>query len=261
MSSTGLTLRGVGASLANRPVLDGVSLHRPAGTLTCVLGPNGAGKTTLLRVIAGLQPFSGEIFWRARQLSDLPARERARTVSYLPQGGTVGWPLPVRSIVSLGRLPHGRTMDRLSGADQSAIAAAMERTDIAALADRPATALSGGERARVLLARALAVEADLLLADEPVASVDPRHQLAIMDTLRQEARGGRIVIAVLHDLALAARYADTVLILRAGRLVGDGAPLDVLTPELAAEVFGISVIRDHRDGRDLVVPWDLEPQP
>jgi iron complex transport system ATP-binding protein len=259
MTQAGLSISGLHASLGERKVLHGLDFDIPAGELLCVLGPNGAGKTTLLRAIMGSQPCQGSIRWGGETLADLPPRARARLVAYLPQGGTVGWPLPVGAVVALGRLPHGRTLDTLSPADRAAIMGAMEKADLLDFASRPATALSGGERARVLLARALAVEAQLLLADEPVASLDPRHQLGIMKALRDEARRGRTVIAVLHDLALAARFADRIALLQDGRLAGLGRPAEVLTPDQLKTVFGISVVREEHGGQTLLVPWDVVP--
>lgn len=239
--------------IGRRQVLEQVRFSRAAGSVTVLVGPNGAGKTSLVRVLAGLLPADGTVRIAGRELATLTARARARTVAVLPQGHPVHWPLPVRDVVALGRFPHSGG-GRLTPADQAAIDRAVEETDIGHLLDRPVTALSGGERARVMLARAVAVEAPLLIADEPVAALDPRHQLAVMALLARRAAGGTTVIAVLHDLALAARFADAILMVADGRLVADGPPETELGDRRLAEVFGITAARVAMGGRNVPVP-------
>jgi iron complex transport system ATP-binding protein len=255
MTGPALQLEQVTASLGGRLVLHAIDWTVPAGCFVCVVGPNGAGKSTLLRAAAGLIPSQGTIRLGGEPLAGLGPSARARRAAYLPQDGGIGWPLPVRDVIALGRMPRGARLGSLSQADVAAVAAAMRRMDVDHLADRPATELSGGERARVLMARALAVEAALLLADEPAAALDPRHQLAIMAELRAEARAGRTVVAVLHDLALAARFADRIAVVADGCLVADGEPAAVLQPGLLDRVFRISAIVETRDGQPLIVPW------
>ncbi len=261
MMGTTLTARAVAARLGGRQVLAGVDLTLSPGSLTAIIGPNGAGKTTLVRVMAGLvTPEAGTVLFGERPLSALSARERARAVAYLPQGGTVAWPLPAADVVALGRVPHGGGPG--TGPIDPAVARAMRATDSEAFAGRAVTTLSGGERARVLLARALAVEAPVLICDEPVAALDPRHQLAVMGVLAAEARKGRAVAVVMHDLALAARYADRVAILAEGRLAAAGTPREVLTPAMLAAVFGGASLREERPDGLLVLPWrPLGPEP
>ena len=218
-----LTAQGLNVKLAGRAVLNDISLSLPSGHLVALVGPNGAGKTTLLRALAGLLPSDGAIHVGGEALSSLSLRERARRFAYLPQGHVVHWPLPARDIVALGRYPHGATDPaRLSPSDSEAVLRAMQATDVVEFADRRVTELSGGERSRVALARVLAVEAPVILADEPTASLDPRHQIDVMKSLRAAADRGVLVIVVTHDLGLAARFADTVLVLREGRLVVAG---------------------------------------
>ena len=197
--------------LAGRVVLSDISLSLSPGHLVALVGPNGAGKTTLLRALAGLVPSDGAIHVGGDALASLSLRERARRFAYLPQGHIVHWPLPARDIVALGRYPHGATDPaRLTPKDIEAVLRAMQAADVIAFSERRVTELSGGERSRVALARVFAVEAPVILADEPTSSLDPRHQIDVMKTLRAAADKGTLVIVVTHDLGLAARFADLV---------------------------------------------------
>ena len=251
-----LAVQGLDVTLAGRTVLADVSLALPAGHLVALVGPNGAGKTTLLRAVAGLVPSTGAVHIRGDALSALPLRERAKRFAYLPQGHVVHWPLPARDIVGLGRFPHGVTDPaQMTGRDIDAVSRAMQAADVVGFADRPVTELSGGERSRVALARALAVEAPVVLADEPVASLDPRHQIDVMQTLRKAADDGVLVIVVTHDLGLAARFADHVMVLSAGRLVVQGAPSAALSEQVMRDVFRISAYRAEYRGEAVIVPW------
>jgi iron complex transport system ATP-binding protein len=251
-----LVTEHVRAALGGRAVLHDVSLSLRRRQLVALLGPNGAGKTTLLRALAGLIPAAGDIRIGDDRVADLSVRERARRFAYLPQGHVVHWPLPVRDIVALGRYPHGATDPaRLSAQDIAAVERAMAATDIVALADRPATELSGGERSRAVLARVLANEAPVILADEPTASLDPHYQIEVMRLLHRAAEDGALVIVVTHDLGLAARFADTILVLSDGRLAASGPPATALAPGVLAEVFRIAAFRAERDGAPVIVPW------
>ncbi len=239
MSGTvALSIEKATVQLGGRPVLTGIELGLRGGEFAAMVGPNGAGKTTLLRALAGLVRATGTLTLAGVEIDRLSRAERARRIAYLPQGNVFHWPMPVADIVALGRLPRGAGAD-LSAVDRAAIARAMEATGIAGHADRPVTTLSGGERARVALARVLATEADIILADEPTASLDPRYQLIVLGILKRHAEAGGTVLAVLHDLALAARIADRLVVLDGGRIVADGSPWDVLTKRRLAETFGI----------------------
>jgi iron complex transport system ATP-binding protein len=248
-----LTMAGVSVALGGKAVLHDVSLAVSGGELVAVVGPNGAGKTTLIRAAAGLVRAAGSISLGADALARLPLAERARRLAYLPQGHVVHWPLPAAEVVALGRLPRSAGAD-MSEADRTAVARAMTAIGIAEYGDRSVTSLSGGERARVAVARVMATEAPLILADEPTASLDPRYQLAVMAMLRRHAEIGGGVIAVLHDLALAARFANRLVLMADGRVVADGPVATVLTAPLMAATFGIDAEIAEVRGVPVVVP-------
>lgn len=237
-----------------RVVLQQLSAEAAPGRLTVILGPNGAGKSTLLEAFAGLlQPSSGTLLLEGAPLAAMPAAERARAIGYLPQGGAVHWNLQVDELVALGRLPHRGRFGGLSAADRAAIGDALAATDLTALQDRPVARLSGGERARALLARVLAGRPRLLLADEPLANLDPRHALDALRLFRRAADAGAAVVLVLHDLAAAARAADQLMLLADGSCLAAGPPGAVLTPDLLARAYGVG-FRLLEDGAGGVLP-------
>ena len=222
-----------------------ISLSLRPGEITAICGPNGAGKSTLLEVAAGLLG-RGALLGR-RELSAIPPRERARALGYLPQDGSVAWDMSVANLVALGRLPHG---DR--GEDE--VAAALAAVDLTDFAARPVSTLSGGERARALLARVLAGSPSWILADEPLAALDLSHQLALLRHLRAAAQRGAGVVLVLHDLQLAMNHADRVAVLDDGRLVADGPPAEALAESVVGRVWGVSARWLGEPGARALVP-------
>jgi iron complex transport system ATP-binding protein len=242
--------------LGGRAVVEDVSIKTPRGHMVVLVGPNGAGKTTLLRALVGLVPMTGVVRLDGGSVTALSTNARARSFAYLPQGHLVHWPLPVRTVVALGRYPHGSVDPaNLSVRDTEVIDRAMEATGVTDLAERRVTELSGGECGRVLLARVLAVEAPVILVDEPTASLDPRHQIVIMRLLQTATRQGAVVVVVTHDLGLAARFADWIVVLKDGRVAAQGRPDEALTSEILADVFRVGVFRGERDGQPVLVPW------
>jgi iron complex transport system ATP-binding protein len=248
-----LEARALSVTLGGRTVLDGVDVALGSGELVGVIGPNGAGKTTLLRALALLTPASGgSITLDGVDAASVPLPERACAIAFLAQGAAVHWPLRVEEVVALGRLPHRA---QGTGRDAEAIAGAMAAAGVLEFRGRAMDTLSGGERARVLFARALAVEAPILLADEPNAALDPYHQLAILDLLKTQARNGTSVMVVLHDLALAARFCTRLILLAEHGKIADGTPADVLSDANLDRAFRIGVVRGTQSGEGYVVPW------
>lgn len=238
-----LSLQGLRVRRGSREVIAGVDLAVAPGELVALLGANGAGKTSLMRAALGLIAHDG-----LSSLAALGAAARARACAWLPQDRQIAWGMPVAEVVRLGRLPHG---DGPAPSGQAAVDAALARMGLADFAARPATALSGGEQARVLMARALAQAAPLILADEPTAGLDPAAQIAAMAVLAGHARDGGAVLVSLHDLGLAARHATRIVVLHQGRVLADGPPRAVLTNAVMAEAFGIRAF--HADSPEGVI--------
>ncbi|MCG8443446.1 MAG: ABC transporter ATP-binding protein [Caulobacterales bacterium] len=237
---TSLAIRDLTVRAGASALVDGASLAVEPGELVGLLGPNGAGKSTLLRAALGLvAPTSGAAAVDGEATAAMSPTARARRMAYLPQMRPLAWPNSVRDVVALGRYAHGAALGRLSGADRAAVEEAITACDLAHLAERATDTLSGGELARVHCARAFAAEAPLLIADEPVASLDPRHQFRVMDLIGRFVAAGGGALVVLHDMALAARYATRLVWMKDGRVLADGPPADTLTAERLAEVFAV----------------------
>jgi len=251
-----LATKGVTVSLGGRKVLDDVDFGAKRGDVVGLIGPNGAGKTTLLRVLSGLMaPNQGTVTLEGIELESIPRASRSRRITYLPADAPVHWPLRVDRLVALGRLPYTGLWRGLDDIDTEMTESAMARTDVLDLSDRVISSLSSGERARVLIARALAVEPEVLLADEPVSSLDPYHQLQVMELLQDVATDNRIVVAVLHDLTLAARFCDRIVLIDDGCIAHHGLPEAVLTSDIVRGVYGVETITASTSAGDFVVPW------
>jgi iron complex transport system ATP-binding protein len=243
-----------------REVLTSVDLSLPRGSLLAIVGTNGSGKTTLLRLLAGvLTPDAGEVEFGGQPLAEWRRVDLARRVAVLPQQLDLPVGFRVAELVEMGRAPHARSLFGSTDADEQAVARALSDADALDLADRFADELSGGERQRVLVAMALAQEPELLLMDEPTLHLDLAHQVALLSAIRRlQAQRGLTVVAVLHDLNLAAAFAPRIVVLHHGAVAADGPPQEVLTPQLVQEVFGVAVLeaRTGTGNRHLAVDFD-----
>ncbi|WP_434802923.1 ABC transporter ATP-binding protein [Paracoccus albus] len=224
-----VSIRDLTVKRGAKTVLDHATVSVAPGEFIGLIGPNGAGKTTLMRAMLGLIGASGH-----SDLAAMPANRRAAMAAWLPQQREAAWPVSVERLVRLGRIPHRRP-----DADEDLVSKSIDRMGLQSLRHRPVTELSGGELARALIARALAQNTPLLMADEPIAGLDPAYQIATMQLFRDLADEGRSVIASLHDLGLAARHCTRLVMMAGGRIIADGKPQDVLTAELLARTFGI----------------------
>jgi len=252
-----IEVEGLKASRDGREILHGLSLNLAPGQLTAVVGPNGAGKSTLLRTLCGVgAEVSGAVTINARPLESYDQLELAKTVAYLPQDHHVSWPITVRRVVALGRSPYTSTLARLSEDDSEQIAKAMKAMAVTHLADRAATALSGGELARVLVARLLAQNTPIVIADEPGAGLDPAHALSLFEHFKHIAEAGRLVVVAMHDLSFALRYCDQVLLLKGGNAVAFGPARDVLTRTHIEAAYGVTASIGEVDGVPVVLPLE-----
>ena len=256
---TELRLDRVSFHLNDRAVLDGVSLHIPTGSLVALVGANGAGKSSLARIAAGLAaPTSGVANIGAAIAHAMPSLARARACAYLPQARPLAWPMAVRDVVALGRFAYGVHLDRLAARDAAAVSRALDACDLNALADRAADSLSGGETARMHVARALASEAPILIADEPTAALDPLHAWRVMDVIARFTQAGGAALVILHDLALAARFATRIAVLKHGCIIADGPPQAALTTTILKDTFDMDAFMAFEaDGPSLRVKGPL----
>jgi iron complex transport system ATP-binding protein len=257
-STSRLRAERVTVGYGGAPVVRELDLALPDGQVTSIVGPNGCGKSTLLRTLARLlRPTEGRVLLDGRPIRTVPTRDIATRLALLPQSPVAPEGLLVRDLVGRGRHPHQRWFRQWSTADEEVVEAALAMTDTATLRDRPLDQLSGGQRQRAWIAMTLAQDTDLMLLDEPTTYLDLAHQVEVLDLVaRLNRERGRTVAMVLHDLNLAARYSDSVVVMKEGHVVAHGTPTDVLTTGLLADVFGLGadVLRDPRSGLPVVVP-------
>ncbi|MFF0308032.1 ABC transporter ATP-binding protein [Streptosporangium sp. NPDC004379] len=255
-----MRLQAVGVRLGygDRVIVDGLDLGIEAGTVTTIIGPNGCGKSTLLRALGRLlKPSGGEVLLDGKRIDRMPTKEVARILGVLPQAPTAPEGLTVADLVARGRHPHQTWYRQWSSGDEAAVGEALAMTGLDGLGERPLDELSGGQRQRAWISMALAQGTDLLLLDEPTTFLDLAHQIEVLELVRRlHGEHGRTVVMVLHDLNLAARYADRLVAMRSGRVLAAGTPHEVLTEPLLAEVFDLEakVIEDPVAGTPLVVP-------
>ncbi len=253
-----LEARDVRLGYGEREIVRDLSVTVPPGRITVIVGPNACGKSTLLRSMARLlAPTAGAVLLNGRSIQEMPTKEVAAVLGILPQSPTAPEGITVSDLVGRGRYPHQGWFRRWSAEDDEAVAQALLSTDVLELADRPVDELSGGQRQRVWIAMALAQRTDILLLDEPTTYLDASHQLDVLDLLTDLNRErGVTMVAVLHDLNLACRYADHMIAMKGGRILAEGAPVDIVTEELVGEVFGMrcSVIEDPASATPMVVP-------
>lgn len=257
-----LSIRNVRAGYGARPVLRGIDLEAQRGELVAVIGPNGCGKTTLLRAVTGVLPFDGEIALDGESVRGASASELARRVAVVTQGAALPPGFSAFHVAMMGRTPHLRLLQSEGRHDIDVVRAAMERVDCWSLRDRPVEELSGGERQRVVIARALAQEPQLLLLDEPTSHLDVQHQVETFRLMVDLCRERRLaVVAVVHDLTLAAMFADRIALISQGVIVASGAPADVLQPHTLEAVYGVAVrvLAHPVTGRPIVVPEGVAP--
>ena len=247
---TELLFQSVSCELGRNQILDDVSSRVGSGELVVLLGPNGAGKTTLIRAGVGLlSNYQGNITLDGVPPNQLAAVERSRKISYLPQSRPMAWPIDVETTVALGRFAHGVSLGRLSDLDNAAVDDALVACDLEHLRNRRVDTLSGGELARVHCARAFASQAPLLIADEPIAALDPKHQFAVMTMIRNFVNQGAGALIVLHDVSLAAQFADRLIWLKAGKVIADGPVEETLTASMMLDVYEVSAEVSATDGK------------
>jgi iron complex transport system ATP-binding protein len=255
MGTVSIQASNIHVTLSGQHILNDINAEFSPGQLIGLIGPNGAGKSTLLRVLAGLQMIkTGHVSIDGEKLQELQRIDLAKKITYLPQSTECHWPMSVERVVILGRHPHVNSQ-QIGNVDMTAVNQAIKDVDIEHLVGRSVNELSGGERARVMLARALATDSDILLADEPIVSLDPRHQLEVMTLLQSLARKGKTVIVVLHELHLAMRYCDNLVLLNNGKKVSEGSPKSVLSADNLEAVYGVDVIYGNNQGENWVLPW------
>ncbi len=248
------SVHNLSVTLGKSLAVDGATVTFRHGKVTAIIGPNGAGKTSLIRALVGLVTHSGSVVLDGHALSTIPVSEKARRIGYLPQNGSPAWNVSVRELVGLGRLPHRNRFAALNTGDHAAIDDALHATDTVHLADRTIDTLSGGEQARVKIARVLAGNPEWLIADEPLTNLDPPHQRDVLALFRAAADAGQGVIIILHQLSAAARIADDVIVMKAGRIIAAGPTDQTLTPEALEDAFGMAFERVAHGKQVAILP-------
>lgn len=257
-----LTAKNISFQLGQYRLLRDISTTALPGCITGLVGPNGAGKTTLLKILAGLrQPTDGIVKIGIDDLHKMPAIQRAKRIAYVPQSRVIHWPVNVRTLVAMGRMAHRKSPGNLAEADQKIVEDSMRKMQVGNLAERDSMSLSGGEQARVLLARALAQQTTILLADEPTSALDIRHQIKLMELLRELAQSGLTIVVSLHDLSQIARYCDHVVLLDQGEMIVEGVPSNTLTHKTIADVYGVDVEITDINGLPVITPLDVRGSP
>lgn len=263
MKKTVIQVSDLHLSINGKTLLQNLNFSIHAGEIVGIIGPNSAGKSTLLKTLLGLYKPAlkqGSIHILNKNLTQWHKNELARTVAYLAQNSQVHWPMTVSALVALGRLPYRQSFGTITDKDEKIINQAMVYTGTHTLKNRIATQLSGGELARVLMARAIAVNSCILLADEPVAHLDPYYQLSILELLKQKARNNMAVVVVLHDFIHAARFCDRLLLLNGGKLVAQGNPNQVLQSDIIRKHYQVTLAQAQIENKAYPVPWEIDPQ-
>ncbi len=250
-----ISARHLGVQIQSKLLLQDVSFQLQTGEMLGLIGPNGAGKSTLLKILAQLLPaYTGRYELNGLDITQYSPKQRAQQVGYLAQGGAVHWPLKVRNVIELGRLPHLGFFSQLQDKDTQAVERAIAHTELDELLERPVNHLSGGEKMRVLIARLLAGEPTVILADEPTAMLDPYHQLHVLELLRDHARQGGGVMVVLHDLNQAAHFCDRLLVLDQGRLVANAPLPELIQHRVLQDVYRVDLDVFNKEQRTFISP-------
>ena len=251
-----IDVKNLSFKIADKVILDNINLQLHSGEVLGLLGPNGAGKSSLLKIIAALNDdFSGEVLVKNNALKAYNRKDLAKIMGYQEQSAPVHWPLPVRRVIELGRLPHQGFNENLTTQDHRLVNDAIDKAEVRDLLERDVSSLSGGERMRVLLARLFAGQHEIILADEPVASLDPYHQVHVMELLTEHAKAGNAVIVVLHDINLAARFCDRVVLLDEGRCVAQDSILSLYESGQLEKTYQMKFHHHTIEDGDVITPW------
>lgn len=246
-----LVLKQASVSLEKENIFRDISFSVTSGEFIALLGPNGVGKTTLMRAVAGLLDYEGSILLNGAEVREMSSQDSGKAISYIPQGHEVHWPMCSKDIVALGRLPYRTVVNFNNEEDEEIVRQAMIAAEAEEFSDRQYNQLSGGEKSRVMIARALANGAPMLLADEPIAALDPYHQLQILEMLRKKVDEGLSLVVILHDILLAGQFADRIILMHENHIIADGKPEEALRSELLERVYKITPTQEINYKRGL----------